>query len=148
LPIVGNRPHLLFILFISWLATTSVAVVGAVRLFCILCWRAAEPFIAPSAKKAGGGGLHTCISALARHAQAVAVLAHLVMRHASDHHLPTALRVHVRHFFFLLFHTILGCSAGVEADLSDQKNGTSAENGGMCTPYPIIREPEPHLPSY
>ena len=30
----------------------------------------------------------------------------------------------------------------VETDLSDQKNGTSAENGGTCAPYPIICEPE------
>ena len=35
---------------------------------------------------------------------------------------------------------------GVETDLSDQKNGTSAENGGTCAPYPIIREPELRLP--
>ena len=34
----------------------------------------------------------------------------------------------------------------VETDLSDQKNGTSAENGGTCAPYPIIREPELCLP--
>ena len=34
----------------------------------------------------------------------------------------------------------------VETDLSDQKNGTSAENDGTCAPYPIIREPELRLP--
>ena len=39
------------------------------------------------------------------------------------------------------------CIGGiVETDLSDQKNGTSAENGGTCAPYPIIREPELRLP--
>ena len=39
-----------------------------------------------------------------------------------------------------------GSLHGVETDLSDQKNGTSAENGGTCAPYPIIREPELCLP--
>ena len=34
----------------------------------------------------------------------------------------------------------------VETNLSDQKNGTSAENGGTCAPYPIICEPELRLP--
>ena len=37
---------------------------------------------------------------------------------------------------------------GVDTDLNELKNGTSAKNGGPCTPYPIIHEPELRLPSY
>ena len=32
--------------------------------------------------------------------------------------------------------------------MSGQKNGTSAKNGGTCTPYHIIHEPELCLPPY